>query len=290
MEGDIKTLGEGELLHGIAGAGDLRWVVVDLGTAVEALRLRRDLAPLAAVSLGQLLTGTALLQRMMTKTPMRLGVELRGDGPLGRMTAEIDDQGNLRGTVGQIHAEAEDGRLGISSGIGQGTLRVIRQGAKATYESQVELVPEGIGASLAHYLEQSEQVRAAVLVGVLARPDGISAAGGLIVEALPGADEDLLSGLEERIRGCGEIGRILESGGIDALLDGVLGSLDRESLGRYPVRYACGCDRGSLLSRLRALPQEDLDYLLEQPGGTEAECVYCGTVYLFTPEELAAAQ
>ena len=152
-------------------------------------------------------------------------------------------------------------------------------------------------------LEGKPRAHAAVAVGLacsgyvftfrwldLARPDGISAAGGLTVEALPGADEDLLSGLEERIRGCGEIGRILESGGIDALLDGVLGSLDRESLGRYPVRYACGCDRGSLLSRLRALPQEDLDYLLEQPGGTEAECVYCGTVYLFTPEELAAAQ
>lgn len=290
MDGEIKTIGEGEVLHGIAGGGDLRWAVVDLVDAVEALRRRRDLAPLAAVSVGQLLTGTALLQRMVTKTPVRLGVELRGDGPLGRMTAEIDDEGNLRGTVGEIHAESEDGRLGVSAGVGQGTLRVIRQTAQSTYESQVELVPQGIGESLAHYLEQSEQVRAAVIVGVMARPAGISAAGGLIVEALPGADEDLISGLEERIRSHGEISRTLEEGGVEALLDAILGALDREILGRYPVRYACSCNRGTLLARLQQLPQEDLDYLLEQSDGTEAECAYCGTVYLFTPEELTATQ
>lgn len=285
------TLAEGSIAHGLAAGGDLRWASADIGDAVETLRVRRDLSPLAAVSIGQLLAGAVLIHRLVAKGGLRLSLEVRGDGPLGRLLAEVDEEGRLRGSVDEVHAESEDGRLGIAAGIGRGTLRVVRRTVKGTYESQVELVPAGIGETLTHFLEQSEQIRAAVLLGVLARPTGIAAAGGLVVEALPGADADVLRGVEERIAARSGVSRLLEQGGREALLDDVLGELDREVLEHSTVIYACTCSRESLLERLRELPVEDLEYL-EQQGvaETDVECTYCGSHYIFAAEELRSIQ
>lgn len=291
MSTPSTVLAQGMIRHGLAGRGDLRWAHTDLTQAVETVRRRLDLSPLAAVALGQLLAGTVLIQRLVTKTPLRLRLEVRGDGPLGRLQAEVDADGRLRGSVDHGRAESPDGTLGIASGIGHGLLRVVRQTDRGTYESQVELVPTGIGQTLTHYLEQSEQIRAAVLLGVMARPEGITAAGGLVLEALPDADGDLLLAVEERIAEQESVSRLLEDQDEDALLDDVLGQLDRETLASDTLSYACSCDRDSLLRRLRELPVEDLEYLEQKGGdGTEVVCTYCGARYLFHAEELRPVQ
>src|SRR3954452_5908469 len=85
---------------GLAGEGSLRWAVVDLTDVVQEARDRRDLSPVATAALGRSMAGAALLLRLATKTPTRLVVEVRGDGPILRVLAEADKEGNLRGLVG----------------------------------------------------------------------------------------------------------------------------------------------------------------------------------------------
>ena len=213
----------GRLHVGTAASGDLRWALADLTPLVEEARLLRDLSPLAAIGFGQLLTAAVLLTRLVSKDPLRLVLEVRGDGPLGHVRAEADTHGRVRGLVERNLAERARapivaggdgaGAERASPDLGTGTLRVVRQMRKQNYESRVSLVEGGVARNVVHFLEQSEQIRSAVMLGVLTRPAGVVVGGGLIVEALPGADRALVRGLEARIAQLPSISGLLEDGG-----------------------------------------------------------------------------
>jgi molecular chaperone Hsp33 len=280
----------GLLQLGLAGDGALRWAVADVTRIVEEARGRLDLSPVAAAALGRCLAGAALLLRLATKTPSRLLLEIRGDGPLGRVLAEADQEGNLRGMVGNPHVDVPntpEGKLAVGRAVGKGTLRVLREHeGGASYHSQVALVSGEIGDDVAHYLEQSEQSRSAVLLGVLAKPYGVAAAGGMIVEVLPGAPEGTLARLEKNIAGIPGVSHLVEAGGSGNVVETLLAGLDREVRETQALRYRCRCNRERLLQHLVLLSDDDRDHLRGEDGTIEADCAFCGSKYVYTPAEL----
>jgi molecular chaperone Hsp33 len=180
-------------------------------------------------------------------------------------------------------------KLAVGRAVGKGFLWVRREFPDgAGYQSQVALVNGEIGEDLAHYLEQSEQTRSAVLLGVLGKPSGVAAAGGMIVELMPGAPESLIDTLEKNISGIRGVSELLATGGLPQVVDTVLAGLDREVKETTPVRYRCRCSRERLLNHLVLLPQDDREYLRRDDGTIDADCVFCGAHYVFTPEELIA--
>lgn len=278
------------IVSGVAAGGGLRWAAAELPGVVEEARGRHDLSPVAASALGRAMAGAALLWELSLATWERLVVEVRGDGPLGKVVAEIDAAGNLRGLVGEPRvatAPAHGDALKIGAAVGRGFLRVRRESSTASYDSQVELVTGEIGLDLAHYLEQSEQTQSAVLVGVLTRPQGIAAAGGLIVEALPGAPASLVERLEANIAGLAGVSRLLERGGGEALAQAVLADLDPEPRLSRPLRFACRCDRSTLLDRLAVLSADERRELADDTGVIVAECAFCARRYRYRAAELA---
>ena len=290
MSNETSTA-EGTLELGMAGDGALRWAVADITDVMVEVRDRFDLWPVPAAALGRCLAGAALLQRLSTKTPSRLMLEVRGDGPILRVLAEADDEGNLRGLVGDGRVQVPDwpgGKLGVGRAVGKGYLRVLREYERGnSYHSQVELVSGEIGEDVAYYLAQSEQTRSAVLLGVLGKPTGVVAAGGMVVEVLPGAPEETVARLESNIAGIRGVSHLLEEGGAEHVVEQVLAGLDREVKEVRHLRYRCRCSRERLLNHLTLLPAEDRDYLKADDGAIEADCAFCGTKYRYTPEELA---
>ena len=287
---ETNQAAQGRLELGLAGDGALRWAVVDLTDVVREARDRRDLGPVSAAALGRCLSGAALLLWLSTKTPTRLVLEVRGDGPLRSVMAEADEEGNLRGMVGEARVDVPhypNGKLAVGSAVGKGFLRVIREhNSGASYHSQVQLVSGEIGDDLAHYLQQSEQTSAAVLLGVLAKPEGVAAAGGMIVEVLPGAPEEAIAALEQNVSRIHGVSQLLDEGGLPNVVETVLSGLDREVKETQSLRYRCRCNRERLLRHLVLLSAEDRDYLREADGTIDADCVFCGEHYRFTPEEL----
>ena len=282
---------QGTLELGLAGNGALRWAVADITDIMEEIRDRFDLWPVPAAALGRCMAGAALLQRLADKTPSRLLLEVRGNGPILRVLAEADDQGNVRGLVGNGRVQVPDwpgGKLGVGRAVGKGYLRVIREFERGnSYQSQVELVSGEIGEDVAYYLSQSEQTRSAVLLGVLGKPSGVAAAGGMVVEVMPGAPEETIALLENNIAGISGVSHLLEEGGAEHVVEQVLAGLDREVKEVRPLRYRCRCSRDRLLNHLVLLPMEDRDYLKADDGAIEADCAFCGTRYRFAPEELS---
>ncbi len=277
----------GQLQLGVAGNGDLRWAVADVTGPLESIRLALDMSPLATVALGRSLSAAALLLRFSTKEPGRLVFEVLGDGPLGKVLAEVDHQGRLRGLVGDPRLESRENRgLEIGWAVGQGTLRVSWESDRGRYSSQVELISGELGNDLVHFLEQSQQIRSAALLGVLPRSTGIAAAGGLLIEAFPGVPDEALARLEANIADLGGVSEHLASGGLAALRDAVLRGFDVEELERHPLVYSCRCNPDSLLTSMQHLASEDLDSVADAEGKIVAECSFCGTRYTFDREEL----
>lgn len=284
-----RASAEGALEVGLAGGGWLRYGVTDLGEVVEEARARLDLSPIAAAALGRSLSAAALLLRLSAKTPTRLVLEIRGSGPLRSVLAEADEAGHVRGTVGEPRVSlphGEGGKLAVGAAVGAGLLRVIREHAGRSYASQVELVSGEIGLDVAHFLRQSEQTPSAVLLGVLTRPSGVAGAGGLIVEVLPGAPEEVVSALEANLAAVSGVSRLLEEGGREQVLDTVLAGLHREVVERRRLLHRCRCSRERLARHLTAVPDDDLEGMVTDAGVVEGECVFCGVRYEFTPDEL----
>jgi molecular chaperone Hsp33 len=279
----------GTLELGMAGGGAFRWAVADITDVLEEVRDRFDLWPVPAAALGRCLAGAALLQRLSTKTPSRLLLEVRGNGPILRVLAEADDAGNLRGLVGDGQVQVPDwpgGKLGVGRAVGKGYLRVLREYERGnSYHSQVELVSGEIGEDVAHYLAQSEQTRSAVLLGVLGKPSGVVAAGGMMIEVLPGAPEEAIAQLESNIAGIRGVSHLLEEGGADHVIERVLDGLDREVKEVRPLRYHCRCSRERFLQQLVLLSAADRAYVSQEPV-IKASCHFCGAQYEYTPDEL----
>lgn len=280
----------GSLVLGLAAQGDLRWAVVDLSQVVEAARLRLDLSPIATAALGRALSGVALLQGLATRTPRKMVLEIKGDGPLAQVVVEIDQAGNVRGSVAVPHVhlpDREDGKLAVGDAVGKGRLRVFRHAQDgSTYQSEVQLQDGEIGLDLAHYLEQSEQTRSAVLVGVLAGPEGVRAAGGLIVEALPGSPEGVLVALEGNLGRLEGLSSTLARVGLDGLIAEVFSGLEAVTRERHPLAYRCPCNRERLRHHLAAIAATETESLADEEGQVSVACVFCGEMYVFQAGEL----
>ncbi len=289
MSGAKETLPTATLHVGTAAQGRLRWALTDLTPLVEEARLLRDLSPLAAIGLGQLLSASVLLTRLISKEPLRLAIEVNGSGPLGRVRAEADTQGRVRGLVERRRAERGDEAERGAPRLGEGSLRILRQLPSHNHDSRVSLVEGGVAQNIAHFLEQSEQIRSAVLLGVMARSTGVVAGGGLIVEALPGADSALIRRIEERIDKIPSVASLLEGEGAWGLLGSTLGEVEYKSSEQRQLILDCECSPERFRLQIRALLRQD-PTILGDDEKTEVQCQFCGAEYAFATEELLPIQ
>jgi molecular chaperone Hsp33 len=175
----------------------------------------------------------------------------------------------------------------IAPAVGTGLLKVYRELLDGTsYESQVELTTGEIGLDLAHFLEQSEQTQSAVLVGVLEGPEGVRAAGGMLVEVLPGGQLAAIERLESNLAADSSVSRAIDRGGLGGLRDRVLDGLEPELLDRRELRFHCGCDRERLRQQLATLGEEERGEIADVEGTVVAECAWCGERYRYAAGEL----
>ncbi|TBH20975.1 Hsp33 family molecular chaperone HslO [Thermus thermamylovorans] len=291
----------GRILRGLAGEGHLRVVAAETGDVVEEARRRHGLSPTATAALGRAMTGALLLAQLLLKTPKeRLTLRLEGTGPLGGLLAEADAQGNVRGYVQNPQAEVPlrpDGKLNVGEVLGPGFLRADRSlPSGEVYSGTVPLVSGEIAEDLAHYLWQSEQIPSAVLLGVRVRGEGeVEVAGGVAVQVMPGAPEEVLKRLEANLAGLAGLTPLLKERDLEGALEVLLAGLgfertDLRALGypqnEIPARFRCRCSREKALEALVFFTPEEREEMIVKDGGAEVVCHWCGEVYRFSPEEI----
>ncbi len=284
----------GRVIRGLAGGGTLRVVAAETTDVVEVARSRHDLSPTATAALGRALTGAGLLAHLLLKGPReRLTLRIDGDGPLGGLMAEADLKGRLRGYVRQPRAEvpiSPQGKLDVGRLVGRGTLQVMRTLPSGDlHDSTVPIVSGEIAEDLAHHLLKSEQIPSAVLLGVRVGTDhSVEAAGGVIVQVLPGAPEDAIAALEANLKAIPGFSGLLFEQGLEGALEAVLAGLDFSPLASdFSLEFACRCSREKALRAIRFFPESEREAMARE-GGAEVRCHWCGAVYHLSPEEIVA--
>jgi molecular chaperone Hsp33 len=261
---------------------------------VGEIRDRHDLWPTATAAVGRLTTGAALLAANL-KGNERISLQVAGDGPLGNIAADawfldertIGARGYARNPQVELPVDAR-GKFNVAGAVGKGSLQVTRStDVGQPYVGVVPLASGEIAEDLAAYLAQSEQIPSIVALGVLADPNGVAAAGGVIAQVLPGADERVLAALEERAIAMPPVTQQISAGAdAQALLRAVAGDTTLRAFRELDVRFACRCSRTKVEAVLMGMGADELLALTRERDLTEATCEYCKTEYVFTAEEL----
>ena len=257
----------------------------------EALRIHKT-SPVATAALGRFLTGTLFLADTLKGEGDTLTTNIRSDGPLQGMTAVADSHGNVRGYCLEPVVETtyhRPGKLNVGAAVGNGKLTVVKDfGLKEPYVGQVELVSGEIAEDFTYYLASSEQTPSIVSLGVGIDANGVTCAGGFMVQLLPGADEETIEYLENRVSGGFPDVTFLLSEGMspEKILDMFLGDKDICFLEGRKVAYKCNCSRERMERNLMAIGKKDLAELSEDPNGIDLECHFCDRKYHFSQKDV----
>jgi molecular chaperone Hsp33 len=284
-----------QLIRILTHDGYLRAMAASTTQLVEELRQRHGTDPTATVALGRLASGTALLGSLL-KGEQRLGLMVEGNGPLHKLHAETDADGFLRATIknplSNLPPTADS--FPVAAAVGRaGFLHVVKDlGLKESYRSMVQLFTSEIAEDIAYYLTSSEQVPSSVALGVILAPDGsVAAAGGLLVQAMPGCPDELLVGLEEKLQQLPPVTSLLKRGELPLqILTGLLGAGSFDVKSDIPLAFRCRCSLRQIIAMLRGLDEAEKQALATRQEVTEVTCEYCRRVYRFQPEELAGLQ
>lgn len=259
---------------------------------VEDARIRHTTSATATAALGRTLTAAALLSAGL-KEGQVVTLRVLGDGPAGGIITQADAGGRVRGYVMNPQADlpaTSARKLDVGGLVGRnGTLHVTRDlGMRTPYYGSAPLVSGEIAEDLAAYFARSEQVPSAVALGVLVGRDlRVLAAGGLCVQALPGADPEVVARVEERMRMLPPITDLVAAGRTpEQLLEAALDGLASEAPSTGPVTFACRCSRERVEGMLSVLGADELEALLAQEGQAEVTCRFCGDRYVLAEEEV----
>ncbi|TLM63141.1 MAG: Hsp33 family molecular chaperone HslO [Deltaproteobacteria bacterium] len=281
------------LVRLITRDGTLRAVAAETTLLVEECRHRQQTDPTATVALGRIATAAALMGGLL-KGEQRLALIVEGSGPLKRLQAETDAHGRVRATLKVPVADLppRDGRFDVAGAVGHaGFLHVIKDlGLKEPYRGMVQLATSEIGDDLATYFATSEQIPSSVALGVALDHDmRVTAAGGFLLQLLPGGDPALVEQLEGRLAHLPPPTTLLRQGvAPTAILERLLDGIPTTPLGQIPLEFACSCSRAQVSGVLRLLGAAELDEILAEQGEATVTCDFCKEPYRFEREELEA--
>ncbi|HEY9706851.1 MAG TPA: Hsp33 family molecular chaperone HslO [Oculatellaceae cyanobacterium] len=285
-----------QLIRATAAEGGIRAVGVITTRLTEEARRRHNLSYVATAALGRTMSAGLLLASSMKREGSRVNIRVKGDGPLEGILVDAGLDGTVRGYVDNPAVELppnERGKLDVGGAVGRdGYLYVVRDvGYGYPYSSTVELVSGEIGDDVAHYLVTSEQTPSALVIGVFVGAQGVTAAGGILIQVLPKAarDEALVQTLESRVAKLSGFTPLLQEGKtLPEIFEQLLGDMNLVILPEVQLlRFHCGCSFDRVLGALKMLGEAELQDMIEKDNGAEATCHFCGEVYQASSDELA---
>ena len=260
---------------------------------VERARQIHKTLPVATAALGRALSGCSLMGNALKGNGASLTLQIKGGGPLGTVLAVSDPEGNVRGYVVNPAVDLPlrpDGKLDVGAAVGsEGTLTVIKDlHMKEPYVGTVDLLGGEIAEDIAAYFVESEQIPTACGLGVLVdRDQSVKAAGGYLIQLMPGADEDTICKVEGGIMAAPSVSaQLSEDDDPEHLLRTVMSDFDLKILDSTPVEYRCYCSRDRVERALISLGRPELEGILRDQGGCQMTCQFCDAVYDFTAADL----
>ncbi|APH07182.1 Hsp33 family molecular chaperone [Bacillus weihaiensis] len=280
------------LVKALAFDNKVRAYAAKTTDTVGEAQKRHQTWPTASAALGRSMTAGVILGSML-KGDAKLTVKVEGGGPIGAILVDSNAKGEVRGYVTnpQTHFDLNDkGKLDVARAVGtDGNLTIVKDiGMKDHFSGQVPIVSGELGEDFTYYLVTSEQVPSSVGVGVLVNPDNtILAAGGFIIQLLPGTDDETIATIEERLNTIEPISKLIQRGlSPEEILNEVLGEGNVRILEKQPVAFKCQCSKERIENAIISLGKGEIQAMIEEEGQAEAQCHFCNEQYVLSREDL----
>ncbi|EEM91871.1 molecular chaperone Hsp33 [Bacillus thuringiensis serovar vazensis] len=280
------------LVKALAFDGEVRAYSVRTTNTVSEAQRHHDTWRTASAALGRSLTAGTMMGAML-KGDQKLTIKVEGNGPIGPILVDAHANGDVRGYVTNPHVDfegTEQGKLRVYQAVGtEGFVTVIKDiGMREPFIGQSPIVSGELGEDFTYYFAVSEQTPSSVGVGVLVNgDDSILAAGGFILQIMPGAQEETISFIEERLQKIPPVSTLIEQGlSPEELLYAVLGEDKVKVLETMDVQFNCTCSRERIESVLISLGKTELEQVREEEEETEVHCHFCNERYKFSKEDI----
>lgn len=281
------------LVKSLAFDGQIRAYAVDATETVSKAQKLHDTWSAASAALGRSLIGTLLLASASLQGDEKMTVKINGNGPVGGIVVDGNANGTVKGYVQHphIHLPLNDKhKIDVKGAVGtDGFLAVTKDlGLKEPFTGQVPLISGELGADFTYYLAKSEQIPSSVGLSVFVNSDNtIETAGGFLIQVMPGATDEVLTQIEEKLAKIPMVSEMMKAGKTpEDMLYEILGKENVKILDEMPVRYQCDCSRERFLDVLASLPVDQLEEMANEDHGAEAVCHFCGKKYHFSETEL----
>ena len=291
---------------GMDRSGSYRVYLALTTDLVEEARKIHDTTPLATAGLGRVLTGAGLMGLMLKNEKDKLTVIFKGDGPAKQILATATADGRVKGYIANPAVDLplnELGKLDVGGSLGIGDLTVIKDlGMKEPYVGTIALATGEIADDLTAYYFISEQQNSAISLGVKIDTDySVLAAGGMIIQMLPGFKDEAVDALEKMIAELPPITTIIEeavNAGTGKSEEGILADMMERIFGEMPEDYMvtgleyrdmgweCDCSEERLEKVLMTIGVSDLKEIIEEDGQAEMVCQFCCKKYHFDKPHL----
>lgn len=281
------------LTKAVSKDGKFRAYVVNATDTVKEAQQRHDTWRNSSAALGRTMIGSILVATSTLKEDEVLTTRLQGDGPVGAIVVDATAQGNVKGYISNPHVALkarEDGHIDVKAAVGtKGTLSITKDlHLKEPFTGQVPLVSGEIGMDFAYYMAKSEQIPSAIGVSVFVEPnEKVGAAGGFLIQTLPGATDKDISKIEDNLKIISNLSTLLNEG-LDnkQVMEKIMNGIEMKYLQDMPVQFKCDCSKERFSKSLATLATSDLQSMIDENHGAEAVCKFCGNKYEFTEAEL----
>ncbi|MTD39956.1 Hsp33 family molecular chaperone HslO [Erwinia sp. CPCC 100877] len=283
---------EDYLVKALCYKGSIRAYAVCATNTISEAQQRHDTWSSSTAALGRTMVGALLLGATL-KGEDKLTVKIHGNGPAGSIIVDSDGSGNTKGYIRNPHVSLKlnkNGKIDVRGAVGnEGIFTVIKDlGLKETFSGQTPIVSGEIGEDFTYFLAVSEQIPSAVGLSVLVDTDEtVRAAGGFMIQVMPGADDKTIEFIEQRLQEVPLISRLIDEGeSPEGILERLLGKDEIEILEKMPVQFKCDCSKEKFATAIIAVGIDEINAMIEEDHGAEAVCQFCGNKYHYSEQEL----
>ncbi len=283
---------ENNVLRAMTRDGAARILIINSTDMVNTAIRYHNTAPTATAALGRVMTAASLMGTMLKEKDDKLTLKFKGDGIAGSIIAVSDYMGNTKGYIQNPMADLPlkpNGKLDVGGIVGRGDLCVIRdEGIGDPQSGFSQIVTGEIAEDICSYFAQSEQIPTVCSLGVLVGIDlSCLAAGGILIQLLPFADEETVAKIEKNLPLMTNVSAMINSGMTNEdILKHVMQGIECDIFDEFSAEYRCDCSRERILDALTSFSDHELDETFAKDPTIEVCCHFCDNKYYFTREDI----
>lgn len=279
------------LVKAISFDKTVRIFAINATSTVKEAQFRHNTWPTASAALGRTLVVGAMMGAML-KGKESLTIKVNGDGPIGEILVDANAIGEVKGYVSnpEVHFQYPNGKLNVSAAVGtKGELRVIKDlGMKDFFVSSVDIISGELGEDFTYYFTKSEQTPSSVSCGVLIDTDNsVLAAGGFIIQVMPGVTEATICKLESVINNIKPVSQMIYDGYTpEKIVEEICKDEPYSIISSLDVKFECKCSKERFARGLISLGKEEIKEIVKEDKGAEIVCRFCNEKYQYSETEL----